>query len=1751
MACSIRRNNKTNEIEEVFAPNGAPSILYTDITIALNNKEEALRKWAYAYTDSFNEKYPNPERDINGEPVADLVLGIDKTTNRNILLQDKEGAVYGDNVETISPSELTMNSYPELRAKLIKNLDIKVYLADNLESQLHTYGKEIYPVDGLADNGKAIYLDRDKMDDEVVAHELVHIKTNTYIEDNPTSEEVKELKRILKIAREELPKGVFDNETFNVDELVAYGLTNKRFQNHLSRIKVEDTKNLFDRFLDVIKSILGLKTKKEKNALDIVIKYGNQIIDSTNNSTAMRIHSSLNPMFGQKIVVVEGDATTKPAEDVANKTKIVDNANKIKSKYDLTGANDVQRKIVDNLALVSGEKQFVSDNSYQVLDGTNLTRISTIIANDSRFRFDGIEVEGQYALNRHWGNQLDDVISSYLNSGGSTTFAAVKKDLIASIRDREQEEGETLILSDQVIQEAMNSAQELMNQYPKSVFMTQVFLHNKTNKIGGTVDIIAIKEDGTLDVIDIKSSLNPIGWDGSKFKKTKKRGHLEGKIIEEAYDYSYTKKYNAAGVSKGSKKDRHEAQLSLYTGMLNTLGYTVNKVNIMMMHIQEIENGTASKVGYELYNFDKIKIVEEWREKALSETEFVQEDLTGHEAKVDSAINTIKEALTQQIKSMAQSNNKSKDYLQYVFRENLKGLVFTNELNELQESEILLKKIGRIDDYIQAIHNFFVGNEEDNFKNELQKLQADIIAGKFKDHPTEAVKLITYYQDQYKAAQPVLEELRSLYARAYLDQGKSFKQLKSNKNTTAYKLGEVVDNITEMEMLVKEEVPSLLSKILSEYIEIDPEVEARANRISKPLEGLKKQIEEKKKHLKKNISKVLKTKLNDEIKELEAKTEEINKELDKFNSRFNVDEAALTDLFRGGSDGFYDISMVENWLLSASSASNPIVGLYVKKVKEALEEIRVRNLETQREAVEIYKEFKKTAKGGDNVEKFNEDFIETVTEIDSKTQKETQRLSMVQKHDYNKYNKAFNKIEQEANKIHGYGTKKYWDIINKWRAENTTPLSREDETITVKGKTIVVRKGIQSTLNKWRDTLPKDEFDSRFQDAFEVDNHGVIKSVKANSRWGSYFRVPSGKYVNAKYKAIQENSSKKSYYEYILSLLLSARSKMPTVHRYEQNLYLPSIQKNKADMFIENLSNKGIKGVGDYIQYRVKDSLSSVVADEEIYGNEKGFVPRLFTQEMPINEMSKDLLSSVLIFKMSADKFKVASEMSTIGELMYEKIKDIKPNKTDSSGIAILKKTADSLGFTNAARYQKEDGNRTADLLRTFIDMQLYGQTKTPTYFTVPILGKRLDVHKVLDTVHGMMSQTSLGLLAGGISATANYLQGNTMNLLEAHAGQFYSHKDLMSAKIEYRKQSKELTTDLLNAVPRSKLGQLVNLYDPLQGDFVDKFGRKITQSNKKRAMQNTWFMLHNSQEHQVQVTSFIAHLKATKVKQNGKEISLYDAYTLNDKGNLVLKKGVNLSELGRTTSNGLMSMKTQARIHGVNRYLHGNYAKFNKTKLSKSVLGSAVEFFRKYLAPGYMKRWGNLRYDYETNTVIEGHFITFVKKAHKDFIETMKVAFFNTDTENFTDLELANVRRAAFESMIIMLLIGLTAILKAGDYDENQKRSLAYLLYPLMRLKAELLTFFPLLSNDWFRTINTPFIGMGYAKKITYFMGQLFEDLYGITLGDGAEIYKRDSGIWDKGDLKIKAKLVSLFGLTSSKLDIEQAIKVLELQKL
>lgn len=1708
-----------------------------------------------------------------------------------VVSKTKNTVIKGDSVATTTVTDVINNTEVNETTRPFLNLlkvvaqhegigDTEINLVDNLEAtytdpknkKKHVSTTAVYDTES-----RAIYLSENFRTLDVVVHEAVHAATSRYLDANPTSAKTKELENIFNKVKEYAETNGIKNsqgEDFygltDIHEFLAETHSDIEFQLFLQSVPYTSKRSVWDIIIQWASELLGVDSDLIRDIMQLSTEIAALQVemDASNfNVPSHSVTSTLKPAKPKGMMAQLAEDLDAVVPDPMYIALEVDKANKKLGDYkeQLARANPTQRSVMDKLARMNAHKESSTETKYSLITGESVNRFSFILNQDPRFAFSKKEVENDFNINAHWGNQLDDILS-YVLSTEEVDLNLIRREVNKKIQERNIEDSATeeLVLKDEVIKEVINEAVKLKQKYPNDVFMTQMFLVNKGSGIGGTADVLKIDRTGEIKVIDIKSSINRIAWNGKYYEKNKKKEYVGGRIVDSIYDYAYDKEYTYSGVNKASKKARHEAQLSTYIGILKSKGFNVSDTgDVLGLHIQEVdENSVVGKVEAEYYE-DTLEQNEQYEDIAAQDGTFLILDLSPYKAKTDLIMDKIKLAMNDRISLLKDSSAKDKEFAIRVYKS------YMNNLSEIDAGTT-------IESYIQIIYQAYV---EDKFgNNELDRLNKDILSGKFKANPLQAIQLINEYRTQYQNIEPILSALKDLYDKMYLEQGASISAATAQEGSPLYKLQKINENVDSIKTALKSSINESLTNVLAEQLDagavekVQKEYEhlltiqavgtntyqGKHNLITAPgnnsLEARVARLREK-----------LNNKPDDKgyARQLAKEMELVDKKIRTFEERLIVSKESIAQMLEDAN--FNDISVLGNWMVTAASSSNPLISLFVKKVKEGLEDIRVQHMKIQHANHAAFVKYRdKAGVSSFNVAEFNEGLFETVMLYNAQSENEDkldERVALVQENDYTKFNKAFSAAMKKFEIMHGGAhTPEYRKAKEQWEFQNRRELPDEDQTITINGETVVIQRGVTSIVQEKKRLLDeghitKSLFNEWVSKAFITDNQGKRIGINVASPEGRELSRPSKAYESESYKKLKENPAKFEYYQFLVHAYFRAQQDMPD--RYVQEKYvLPSIEKEGKDMFAQNFRESGGKGLVQYGKFVGKSLVGELASDEEIYGDGRKAVPKLYTRYMPVNEVSLDLISSITRFGLAASKYKVLSKMASIGELLYDRASESKATKT-SDGLAKMRSTAEKLGLRTFEKYQDSTNNLVADLLRNFIDMQIYGKMKQPN--VTHLFGKRIDINKAVGLLESALAHTSLGGIQGGISAMANYLQGNTMNLLEAHAGQFYNKKNLLKAKKQYVKFEGSFLKDRQLGINKSFIGQLIDLFDPMQGNFVDEFGHTISQNMFKQMWsKNTWFFLHNQQEHRIQINSLLAHLDATTVKDaNGKEIPLFEAYELGKDGIIKVKEGIDLKQLGRVDSSGLLPLQIQGRIHGVNRSLHGNYAKFNATKASSTLLGRSFEFYRKYFVTGLMKRFEQSRFDAETDEITEGYYRTFFNNLIRDVKGTTKIAFGITtkaDGSGYTELEIANARRAAIELAIVALLSAIgtvltAAIVNCGD-DLEKKRKYLVILYPLVRLQSEMMVYFPI-SRDTLRVIKNPSIAFSYVTKAVDLAQSAFEDVGGLATGQGIGRYKRDTSIWNKGTSKTWAKFVKMFGITGSKFDFEEALKVLELKRL
>jgi hypothetical protein len=333
-----------------------------------------------------------------------------------------------------------------------------------------------------------------------------------------------------------------------------------------------------------------------------------------------------------------------------------------------------------------------------------------------------------------------------------------------------------------------------------------------------------------------------------------------------------------------------------------------------------------------------------------------------------------------------------------------------------------------------------------------------------------------------------------------------------------------------------------------------------------------------------------------------------------------------------------------------------------------------------------------------------------------------------------------------------------------------------------------------------------------------------------------------------------------------------------------------------------------------------------------------------------------------------------------------------------------------------------------------------------------------------------------------------------------------------------------------------------------MQGKYKDKYGRKVSHSTaRKMFSSDAWFFMQQQGEHNVQVRTMIAMMLRSKAIKNGKEIDLIDAYELGIDGKIKLIDGVTIP--GTLSKNGLVNKDVQNSLHAINKRMHGVYDEFNKTLIEREWWGRLLLMYRKFVVPGYKRRFKAYGIDQEAGLLTEGYQIAFWKLMIRETKELMK-EFSPFHDSNLSPLERANAKKAAMEMAYMLttgIIITILSSMKGDDDDDDKAKQ--YALYFALRLNNEIgffltpgdVTRHPVTLGvnpmDMYKSFRSPTAGYTLLEKTVRLASQLSNPF---------EEYKRDTGSWKKGDNKALVDFYKLIGYTGNTSNPSQAVDIL-----
>ena len=908
---------------------------------------------------------------------------------------------------------------------------------------------------------------------------------------------------------------------------------------------------------------------------------------------------------------------------------------------------------------------------------------------------------------------------------------------------------------------------------------------------------------------------------------------------------------------------------------------------------------------------------------------------------------------------------------------------------------------------------------------------------------------------------------------------------------------------------VQEGIP-LISKTLIEY-----KSDIADEKVKSELEGLQKQLDQVR----------ISTSLSDKAKKI--KVTQLEDKIAEYQS-YILDEKGLEDILKLANS---DEGMLDYLISPLISSEDSALALFAKMVKSKFETARLADIDTLKEVSEQFEEYASTVSSfRDNPKAFNEGLYEVikvpVRNADNRIKRDKdgniiyeERVSFVQKFDVNAYKQAEAKLYDELGpfpeKIENPtpAQKKeraaYYAKRNAWYRANTKPKSEAERNKIIADK----------IKDKNAGYITQEEYDAWQRKSMFVSDGDLIYSGE--------LAEPANKYVNSKWSELYDmngvpKNEKGKYHKFLVDTYLEAQEKIPESQR--PGFVLPSIEKTDLERARDNgVPNAVINRIKENVKVQSYDN-QFVIADLTEQGVK--ILPVHYVQKMETKDISLDLARSVLMFNSMANKYDAMNSINSEVNLFKTIIGDREVVRTNSKGEQVMDAFLKRRGYTEFVRQNNEaNGKKHLD---AFIDMVVYGEMQKAE----DIMG--FSAAKIVNSAMGFSAITSIALdLLKGV---ANNLQANIQIIIESVGGEFFNFKNYAKGTATYTLAIPGFLGDFGKPVSTSWGGQLVMEYDPIQGDFKDHYGNKISASTARRLFRtNTLFFNQYFGEHEAQVSTMFALMDATKVIENetGNEITLLEAHK---------KYGVK-DIYAKTDYTEKKRQDFQNKLHALNKRMHGVYNDFDKGTFQRYTLGRLLTMYRKHMVPGFKRRYKKSSMDQELGMVTEGYYRTFWNLFIKDLVK------YNINImeawSGYTAAQKSNIRKTVADITIVVAFMLLASLLTVDDEDDEKQKDKSkihnFLLYQSIRMRSETSSYLPVVgTGDLLRVVRSPTAMNSTLERVTRLLIQMSPSK--IT-----EEYERDEGVWKKGDNKAWAKFLKLMGYSGYNTNPDEAVKAFE----
>lgn len=347
-------------------------------------------------------------------------------------------------------------------------------------------------------------------------------------------------------------------------------------------------------------------------------------------------------------------------------------------------------------------------------------------------------------------------------------------------------------------------------------------------------------------------------------------------------------------------------------------------------------------------------------------------------------------------------------------------------------------------------------------------------------------------------------------------------------------------------------------------------------------------------------------------------------------------------------------------------------------------------------------------------------------------------------------------------------------------------------------------------------------------------------------------------------------------------------------------------------------------------------------------------------------------------------------------------------------------------------------------------------------------------------------------------AGVSNITLGEVQLKMESMGKQFFSNYNLRDGAKMLFTDLPLLMNDIFSSKKRSMAGKIMAMYSWERGEagdesIVDRYGR----INKRGVAQNSVMFIQRAGDFMLQAKLVFAMLsshtlkdgKIVRITEKGKEKSLLDTYREMQHKDPNVKPSELISKLNISPDE---YSAFKQKIKFLFDRLNGIYDIKDRAAIQKMALGSMAMMFRKWIIPGFQRRWGKKKYYENAQAQSWGYYLAtwdFLMRFVKD-LKKLRTGLIMNEWETLPDYQKAAVRATLTETAILLMMIFALMLFLNHDKDDPEPESYVngFLRFQVERLRADLLFFRPtgFITGDVWKIIRSPLVTMTTIEDAT-----------------------------------------------------------------